>query len=100
MKVVEGRIVVDLDGVRPGRNPVELVDQSAVWIAQLDRVVVLHVRRQNGIPWRCGGAARERRAADQHANRGGQRRSGYVAGLHPPPPGVQANPFLSYAKGG
>ena len=100
MEVVERRVVVDLDGVRAGRDSVELVDQRAVRIPHLDDVVVLDVSGENGIPRRSSGAVREGRAADQHADCRGERRSGYVTSLHPPPPGMQANPFLSYAKEG
>ena len=88
MEVVERRVVVDLDRVRACGDSVELVDQQAVGITQLDRVVVVDLGSEDGIPRRRGRAARERRAADQHANRGGERHSGYVTCLHSPPSGA------------
>src|SRR5262245_38849445 len=100
VEVVEGRVVVDLDRVCAGRNPVKLVDQLAIGIPQLDEVVVLDVSGENGKRRGRGGAARKRLPAHEHADRGRKRRSGYVSSLHSPSSRVQANPLVSYAKGG
>jgi hypothetical protein len=47
VEIVERRIVVDLDRVLARRNPVELIDQSAVGVAHLDRVIVVDLGGQH-----------------------------------------------------
>jgi hypothetical protein len=52
MEVVERRVVIDLDRVLAGRNPVELIDQSAVGVPHLDRVIVVDLGSQHRKWWR------------------------------------------------
>jgi hypothetical protein len=82
MEVVERRVVVDLHRVGAGGDRMELVDQEAVGVAQLDGVVILDVACEDG-QLRCRRRTdRERGCADERADGGSDRGSGYVLSPH------------------